>query len=95
VNPLESATIWKFFGAKTLILPTVVFFESLISHKDYLLLTLTFSNDRVSRNLPHFRLCKLYAKGRGWCDGVSFALAAIETDQKNLLPLDEGGLRWG
>jgi hypothetical protein len=54
--------------------PTFVFSKSLISHKDYLLLTLTLSNDRFSSNLPLFRWCKSYAKARGWCDRVSFAL---------------------
>jgi hypothetical protein len=51
-----------------------VFSESRLNHKDYLLLTLTLSNDRVSRNLPYFIWCKSYAKAREWCDRVSFAL---------------------
>ena len=37
-------------------------------------MTLTLSNDRVSRNLPYFIWCKSYAKAREWCDRVSFAL---------------------
>jgi hypothetical protein len=66
VKPLESATIWKLFWANTLIPPTFVFSESRLNHKDYLLLTLTALNDRVSRNLPYFIWCKSYAKARSF-----------------------------
>jgi hypothetical protein len=74
VKPLESVTIWKLFWANTLIPPTFVFSESRISHKDYLLLTLTVLNDKVFSTCPRLIWCKSYAKAREWCDRVSFAL---------------------